>query len=119
MIVWRFPTSARILCALFVFSISVIKVFTSVSGTKIGKRNLRRAFTLALKRADVNDFTWHCLRHSFASRLAQEGVDVYKISKLLNHKSLKSSERYMHHCPESLRSGVEVLEKVDYNLTTI
>ncbi len=46
-------------------------VFTSVSGTKIGKRNLRRAFTLALKRADVNDFTWHCLRHSFASRLAQ------------------------------------------------
>jgi len=28
------------------------------------------------------------------------------------------TQRYTHHCPESLREGIEVLEKVDYDLTT-
>ncbi len=94
-------------------------VFVSNAGTKINKRNLIRAFILALKRAMVKDFTFHCLRHTFATRLAQNGVDIYKIAKLLGHKDLKMTQRYSHHCPESLRDGVEVLEKVDYNLTTI
>jgi len=102
-----------------VLSIKNDLVFVSNAGTKINKRNLIRAFILALKRAMVKDFTFHCLRHTFATRLAQNGVDIYKIAKLLGHKDLKMTQRYSHHCPDSLRSGVEVLEKFDYNLTTI
>ncbi|NOR64405.1 MAG: tyrosine-type recombinase/integrase [Candidatus Scalindua sp.] len=34
----------------------------------------------------VDNFRWHDLRHTFATRLAQCGVDLYKISKLLGHK---------------------------------
>ena len=94
-------------------------VFTSNAGTKINKRNLTRAFALALKRAGVMDFTFHCLRHTFATRLTRSGVDLYSISKLLGHKNMKMTQRYAHHCPESLRGCVEVLEKVDYNLTTV
>jgi integrase len=102
-----------------VLSIKNDLVFISNAGTKINKRNLTRAFVLALKRAMVKDFTFHCLRHTFATRLAQNGVDIYKIAKLLGHKDLKMTQRYSHHCPDSLRDGVEVLEKVDYNLTTV
>jgi hypothetical protein len=29
------------------------------------------------------------------------------------------TQRYVHHCEESLRDGIEVLEKIDYNLTTV
>ena len=94
-------------------------VFSSQVGTKIGKRNLIRAFALALEKAEIKDFTYHCLRHTFATRLAQNGVDIYKIAKLLNHKDLKNTQRYSHHCPESLMVGVQVLEKFDYNLTTM
>ena len=57
-------------------------------------------------------------RHTFATRLAQAGVDLYKISKLLGHKDIKMTQRYSHHCPDSLRDGVEILES-DYNLTTM
>jgi site-specific recombinase XerD len=94
-------------------------VFASQVGTKIGRRNLTRAFAQALEKAEIKDFTFHCLRHTFATRLAQNGVDIYKIAKLLNHKDLKNTQRYSHHCPESLMVGVQVLEKFDYSLTTM
>ena len=53
-----------------------------------------------------------------STRLAQAGVDLYKISKLLGHKDIKMAQRYAHHCPDSLRDGVEILGP-DYNLTTM
>ena len=94
-------------------------VFISKSGTKICKRNLIRAFAQALEKAEIKNFTFHCLRHTFATRLAQNGVDIYKIAKLLNHKDLKNTQRYSHHCPASLMVGVQILEKFDYNFTTM
>ncbi len=55
-------------------------------------------------------FKFHDLRHTFATRLAQKGVDIYKIAKLLGHEDIRMTQRYAHHCPESLRDGVEILE---------
>ena len=66
----------------------------------------------------IENLWLHDLRRTFATRLAQAGVDLYKISKLLGHKDIKMTQRYAHHCPDSLRDGVEILE-VDYNLTTV
>ncbi len=85
---------------------------------QIDKHNLRRAFVIALEKAEIEDFTFHGLRHTFATRLAQSGVDLYKISKLLGHKDIKTTQRYSHHCHDSLRDGVEILES-DYNMTTV
>jgi integrase len=85
-------------------------VFHSKCGTKIDKHNLRRALVIAKERAGIEDFIFHGLRHTFATRLVQSGVDLYKISKLLEHKDIQTTQRYAHHCPDSLRDGVEVLE---------
>ncbi len=93
-------------------------VFFNKNGKKINKHNLRMSFYRVMKKAEIKDFRWHDLRHTFATRLAQAGVDIYKISKLLGHKDIKMTQRYSHHCPDSLRDGVEILES-DYNLTTI
>ena len=93
-------------------------IFHSERGTKIDKHNLRRTFVIAMERAGIEDFTFHGLRHTFATRLAQSGVDLYKISKLLGHKDIKTTQRYAHHCPDSLRDGVEVLE-TDCNMTAV
>ena len=101
-----------------VISIKSDIVFHSKSGTKIDKHNLRRAFVIAMGKADIEDFTYHGLRHTFATRLAQIGYDLYKISKLLGHKDIKTTQRYAHHCPDSLRDGVEMLE-VDCNMTAV
>lgn len=93
-------------------------VFPSANGTKIQKTTLLRAFQKAVKKAGINDFTFHGLRHSFATRLAQAGIDLYAISKLLGHKDISTTQRYAHHCPESLRHSVDVLENC-YNFATV
>ncbi len=93
-------------------------VFFSRKGNRINPATLRGSFYRVLAKAGITNFRWHDTRHTFATRLAQAGVDLYKISKLLGHKDIKMTQRYAHHCPESLREGVEALE-ADYNLTTI
>jgi site-specific recombinase XerD len=93
-------------------------VFPSANGTKIQKNRLLTSFKRALSRIGISDFTFHDLRHTFATRLAQTGVDLYVISKLLGHNNISTTQRYAHHCPESLRHGVEVLENC-YKFATV
>ena len=91
-------------------------IFASEAGTKILRKNLMRAFYKARDRAKIVDFTFHDLRHTFATRLAQSGIDLYMISRLLGHKDIKMTQRYAHHCPDSLRRGVEVLDRISTEL---
>ncbi len=93
-------------------------VFFSSHGTKLNNCNLIRAFKKAVRKAGISDFTWHGLRRTFATRLAHKGLDIYKISRLLGHEDVQTTQkRYAHHCAESLRIGVEILD-ADYVLTT-
>jgi integrase len=86
-------------------------VFTTSCGTRVDERNLLRAFYSALKKAEISNFCFHDLRHTFATRLAQAGVDLYKVQRVLGHKSPSMTQRYAHHSPESLREGVLMLER--------
>ncbi|MCC2643967.1 MAG: putative Integrase [Nitrospira sp.] len=86
-------------------------VFVSQSCTPIDSSNLRRRFVSSLKAAQITDFHFHDLRHTFATRLVQAGVDLYKVQRLLGHKSPSMTQRYAHHYPESLRDGVDVLDR--------
>jgi integrase len=85
-------------------------VFTTSTGTPLKARYVVRAFSKARSRAVIPDFRFHDLRHTFATRLAQKGVDLYKIQRLLGHKTAMMTQRYAHHSPESLRDGVHVLD---------
>lgn len=85
-------------------------IFATSNGTKIMPRNLNRGFVKALTKAGIENFRFHDLRHTFATRLTQHGTDIYKIAKLLGHKDISTTQRYAHHYPESLRDGVEVLD---------
>jgi integrase len=93
-------------------------VFFSNCGTKLNNCNLIRAFKRAVEKTGISDFTWHGLRRTFATRLAHRGLDIYKISRLLGHEDVQTTQkRYAHHCTESLRIGVDILDS-DYVLTT-
>jgi integrase len=81
-------------------------------------RSLREAFRKTLSKTDIKDFKFHDLRHTFATRLVQNGVDLYKVKELLGHKTISMTMRYAHHYPESLRASVEVLDDC-YNSATI
>ena len=85
-------------------------VFPSEAQTRLNARNIRRSLQIALKKAKITDFHFHDLRHTCATRMVQAGVDLYKVQRLLGHKSPIMTQRYAHHYPESLRDGVEALQ---------
>jgi integrase len=70
---------------------------------------VRRSWANLCKRAGVQNFTFHCLRHDFASRLVQRGRPLYEVQKLLGHSTITLTERYSHLAPDNLRSAVEAL----------
>jgi site-specific recombinase XerD len=53
---------------------------------------------------------FHSLRHTYASWLVMEGVDLYRVKELLGHKDLTMTQRYSHLAPDSLRGAVNILE---------
>jgi integrase len=86
------------------------RVFTTPRGNDLKVRFLVREFFEARDRAGIPDFRFHDLRHTFATRLVQRGIDLYKVQRLLGHKTNHMTQRYAHHSPESLRDGVKVLD---------
>ncbi|MGH7183385.1 MAG: site-specific integrase, partial [Nitrospiraceae bacterium] len=86
-------------------------VFLTPLGNVLHVRYLVREFYEARNRAGIPDFRFHDMRHTFATRLVQRGVDLYKVQRLLGHKTNLMTQRYAHHSPESLREGVNVLDQ--------
>lgn len=68
-----------------------------------------RWFENVVKMAEVSDFHWHDLRHTFASRLIMGGVDLRSVGELLGHKTLVMVMRYSHLAPGHLREAVNRL----------
>lgn len=54
----------------------------------------------------------HKLRHTFASHLVQQGVDLYRVSKLLGHSSIQMTEIYAHLAQTDLVSAIEKLPQI-------
>jgi integrase len=71
---------------------------------------VKDAFERAVEKAKLGDFHFHDLRHTFATRLVQAGVDLYAVKNMMGHRSIKTTERYAHHAPESLRPAVGMLD---------
>ena len=57
-------------------------VFFSSNGNRIDNANLRKFFLLAVDKAKIKKFRFHDLRHTWATRLVQAGVDINTVAKL-------------------------------------
>lgn len=69
--------------------------------------DLRAAWEAALKRAGVENFRWHDLRHTTASYLAMNGASLAEIAEVLGHKTLSMVKRYAHLSEAHTASVVE------------
>jgi len=81
--------------------------------------DLKAGFALACKKAGISGVTWHTLRHTFASRLVANGVDIVTVKELLGHSSITVTMRYAHTNFDSKRAAVEKLDGFGDNLVTV
>ena len=72
--------------------------------------NCKKSWTAVLKRADIQDFRWHDMRHDFASQLVMMGVDLNTVRELLGHADMKMTLRYAHLAPAVKKTAVELLK---------
>jgi len=71
--------------------------------------NVRKSFFTALKKADIINFRFHDLRHTFASQLVMSGVDLNTVRELLGHKSIEMTLRYSHLSLDHKKRAVDIL----------
>jgi site-specific recombinase XerD len=70
----------------------------------------RRWFEPVVQAAGLTAFSWHCLRHTFASRLVMAGVDIRTVQELMGHKTISMTVRYAHLAPKHTLAAVERLD---------
>ena len=71
--------------------------------------NVDVSFAGVLKKAGIENFRWHDMRHDFASQLVMRGVSLYVVKELMTHASIKTTERYAHLAPDVKKNAVDLI----------
>lgn len=82
------------------------------SGGRLTKLN---SFKETCAEQGIENFHFHDLRHTFASRLAEANVNAFTIAELLGHKSLDMTKRYTHATDKRKREAVDTINNLGFS----
>lgn len=88
------------------------KYLFSGRSEKISARNIQKIIFKAASRAGLKDIHTHTLRHSFATHLLEDGVDIRKIQELLGHSNLSTTQIYTHVSNKELKKIKSPIESL-------
>lgn len=89
-------------------------IFVTASGNTYDKSNFRRAWERLLQDAGVGYKRFHCLRHTYITKLIQAGVDLATVKELAGHSSIQQTLEYTH--PE-LQNKIDAARTLDHFFT--
>lgn len=87
-------------------------LFPSLTGSHIDAKNLRRSWERALNNAGVPHKKFHALRHTYATKLFENGTSILTVSRLLGHSSTRTTEIYTHVLEDIKAKEVECLDSI-------
>ncbi len=98
--------------------IALLEEYMHTYANKIQKNNgylfvskdIRKSFSNVLEKAGVENFHFHDLRHTFGSRLAEQGIAPNVIKELMAHESFSTSLRYVHFDPGYLANEIKKIK---------
>ena len=71
--------------------------------------DLKKSFKKVLMNANIENFRFHDLRHTVATRLVEKGIDLVVVQEILGHSKLTTTQRYAHPVPQRKLDAINVL----------
>ncbi len=89
------------------------KIFLQPSGDPVTRQILKRAYGKVRKMTGIQTFSVRVCRHSFATRLFEQGASPKVVSELMGHTSVAfTMQRYTSITAEALKSGIKLIEQI-------
>lgn len=73
--------------------------------------SVKTSWNSVLEAAQIDNFRFHDLRHSFASKLVMAGIPLFTVSQLLGHRNLDTTMIYAHLSPDHMADALKVLNQ--------
>ena len=86
------------------------KEYVFSAGNRLPFGDVKKGFSAAVKKAEIKDFRFHDLRHTFGSHKMMQGVNLKTVQQVLGHKDIKMTMRYSHLSPEYVQDAMERLD---------
>ena len=80
-------------------------MFPSRHGSCWDQRNSLRGLHLLQRELSMPTFGWHRLRHTFATNYLRHGGDIVRLSMVLGHTQITTTQRYLHLLTEDLSAS--------------
>ncbi|MCM1003543.1 MAG: site-specific integrase [Candidatus Gastranaerophilales bacterium] len=77
--------------------------------TGLPYKDIHKSFNAVLKKANVNNFRFHDLRHTVATRLVEKGVPLPVVQEILGHSKIETTMRYTHTIPSQKVNAINLL----------
>jgi integrase/recombinase XerD len=82
-------------------------IFAGFGGASWEKRNSTTSLYLLQQTLGLPKFGWHRLRHTFATNYLRHGGDIVRLSIVLGHSQITTTQRYLHLVTDDLRVAHE------------